>query len=31
MLPPAKRDIRVKMGDASKSAVFDGHNLEVRF
>jgi alpha-glucosidase/alpha-D-xyloside xylohydrolase len=31
MLPPAKRDIRVKVGDATKSAVFEGRNLEVRF
>ena len=31
MLPPAKREMRVKMGDATKSAVFDGRNLEVRF
>jgi alpha-glucosidase (family GH31 glycosyl hydrolase) len=31
VLPPAKRDIRVKMGDAVKSAVFDGRRIEVRF
>jgi alpha-glucosidase (family GH31 glycosyl hydrolase) len=31
MLPPAKRELRVKMGDVTKPAVFDGHNLEVRF
>lgn len=35
MLPPAKREIRVAivgaMGGATKSAVFNGHNLEVRF
>ena len=31
MLAPAKRDIRVKMGGATKSAVFEGRNLEVRF
>ncbi len=31
MLPPAKRELRVKLGDATKSAVFDGHSLEVRF
>ena len=31
MLPPAKRDIRVKLGDMVKSAVFDGRYLEVRF
>ncbi len=31
MLAPARRDIRVKMHDATKSAVFDGHHLEVRF
>ncbi len=31
MLAPAKRDFRVKLGDAVKSVVFDGRNLEVRF
>jgi len=31
MLAPAKRDIWVKMGDATKTAVFEGRNLEVRF
>ena len=31
MLPPGKREIRVKMGDAIKSATFEGRNLEVRF
>jgi alpha-glucosidase/alpha-D-xyloside xylohydrolase len=31
MLPPSKRDIRVKLGDVVKSAVFDGRNLQVRF
>ena len=31
MLAPARRDIRVNMHGASKSAVFDGHLLEVRF
>ena len=31
MLPPARRELRVKVGDTVKSAVFDGHNLEVRF
>jgi alpha-glucosidase/alpha-D-xyloside xylohydrolase len=31
MLAPARRDIRVKMLDATKSAVFDGRPLEVRF
>jgi alpha-glucosidase/alpha-D-xyloside xylohydrolase len=31
MLAPTRRDIRVKMGDASKTVVFDGHPLEVRF
>ena len=31
MLPPAKRDIRVKIGDATRSAVFEGRSLEVRF
>jgi alpha-glucosidase (family GH31 glycosyl hydrolase) len=31
MLPPAKRDIRIKLGEAAKSAVFEGRKLEVRF
>ena len=31
MLAPARRDLRVKMGDETKSAVFDGRNVEVRF
>jgi len=31
MLVPARREIRVKMRDATKTAVFDGHTLEVRF
>jgi alpha-glucosidase/alpha-D-xyloside xylohydrolase len=31
MLAPARRDIRVKMHDATKTAVFDGHPLEIRF
>jgi hypothetical protein len=31
MLPPARRELLVKMGGAEKSAVFDGRNLEVRF
>ncbi len=31
MLAPTRRDLRVKMGSATKSAVFDGRNLEVRF
>jgi hypothetical protein len=31
MLAPARRDLRVKMRDSTKSAVFDGHPLEVRF
>jgi len=31
MLPPAKRDLRVQMGSETKSAVFDGRPLEVRF
>jgi alpha-glucosidase/alpha-D-xyloside xylohydrolase len=31
MLAPGKQELRVKVGDATKSAVFDGHNLEVRF
>ena len=31
MLPPVKREIRVKMGEASKTAVFEGRNVEMRF
>jgi alpha-glucosidase/alpha-D-xyloside xylohydrolase len=31
MLPPGKRELRVKLGEVTKSATFDGHNLEVRF
>jgi hypothetical protein len=31
VLAPARRDLRVKMGSATKSAVFEGRNLEVRF
>jgi alpha-glucosidase (family GH31 glycosyl hydrolase) len=31
MLPPAKRDLRIKVGEATKSAVFEGRNLEISF
>lgn len=31
MLQPAKRELRVKLGDVVKSAVFEGRHLEVRF
>jgi alpha-glucosidase/alpha-D-xyloside xylohydrolase len=31
MLPPAKRDLRVKLGESSRSAVFEGKPLEMRF
>jgi alpha-glucosidase (family GH31 glycosyl hydrolase) len=31
MLAPARRDLRVKMGDATKTAVFEGRAIEVRF
>ncbi len=31
MLAPAKRDVRVKLGDVVKSVVFDGRRIEVRF
>jgi alpha-glucosidase/alpha-D-xyloside xylohydrolase len=31
MLPPAKRDLRIKLGDTTKTAVFEGRTLEVRF
>src|ERR1035438_7228500 len=31
ILPPAKRDLRVKLGESSRSAVFEGKPLEMRF
>ena len=31
MLAPARRDLRVKLGSETKTAVFDGRNIEVRF
>lgn len=31
MLNRARRELRVKLGDSTKTAVFDGHSLEVRF
>ncbi len=31
MLPPIRREIRVKMGDVVKTAVFEGRRVEVRF
>jgi alpha-glucosidase/alpha-D-xyloside xylohydrolase len=31
MLPPVKRDLRVKFGESSRSAVFEGKTLEIRF
>ena len=31
MLNPARRELRVRLGDTTKPAVFDGRNLEVRF
>ncbi len=31
MLPPAGRNLQLKMGDVAKTVVFDGSNLEVRF
>jgi alpha-glucosidase/alpha-D-xyloside xylohydrolase len=31
MLPPAKQDLRVKLGESSRSAVFEGKPLEMRF
>jgi alpha-glucosidase/alpha-D-xyloside xylohydrolase len=31
MLPPVRRDIRVKLGEATKTAVFEGRPVEVRF
>jgi alpha-D-xyloside xylohydrolase len=30
-LPPLRRDLVVKLGDASRRVVFNGHPLEVRF
>ncbi len=30
ILAPAKRELRIKMGDITKSAVFEGRNLEVK-
>ena len=31
ILPPQRRDLVVKLGDATRSVIFDGHPLEVRF
>ena len=31
VLPPKRRDLVVKLGDAARSVIFDGHPLEVRF
>jgi alpha-glucosidase/alpha-D-xyloside xylohydrolase len=31
MLAPSRREVRVKMGSETKSAVFEGRNIEVRF
>jgi alpha-glucosidase/alpha-D-xyloside xylohydrolase len=31
MLPPLRRDLVVKLGDATRRVVFNGHPLEVRF
>lgn len=31
MLAPAERNLRVKMGEVTKTVVLDGSNLEVRF
>jgi alpha-glucosidase (family GH31 glycosyl hydrolase) len=31
MMPPAEWEMRVKMGDVTKSAVFDGRKMDVRF
>jgi alpha-glucosidase/alpha-D-xyloside xylohydrolase len=31
ILPPKRRDLVVKLGDAKRSVRFDGHPLEVRF
>jgi hypothetical protein len=31
MLQPAKREIRVQAGSATRDVVFEGRNIEVRF
>jgi alpha-glucosidase (family GH31 glycosyl hydrolase) len=31
MLPPAKRDLRVKLGGTAKAVIFDGRPVELRF
>ncbi|MGD0303126.1 MAG: DUF5110 domain-containing protein, partial [Bryobacteraceae bacterium] len=31
LLPPKRSDLVVKMGDATRQVIFDGHPLEVRF
>ena len=31
MLQPSRRDLVVKLGDATRRVVFDGHPVEVRF
>jgi alpha-D-xyloside xylohydrolase len=31
ILPPLRRDIEVKLADATRRVVFNGHPLEVRF
>ena len=31
MIPPAQREMRVKMGDVTKSVVFSGRKMEIRF
>lgn len=31
MLPPARRELRIKLGEATKAAVFEGRSIEVRF
>jgi alpha-glucosidase/alpha-D-xyloside xylohydrolase len=31
MMPPARRDLRLKMGGTMQSAIFDGRPMEVRF
>ena len=31
ILPPQRRDLVVKLGDATRTVIFDGHPLEVRF
>ena len=31
MIGPSRRNLEVKMGDATKTGVFEGRNLEIKF